>query len=252
MSDPLAGVLDKLLARERIGPPTPRATPVPTAVPEPGSRRMVVVAGPGGEASGTALRRLAAAARRRGIRPAVVDLAPGAEETPATGAAAVPLAALPGGVPRFRAGAATARAAALARLAEFEGSSDLLLVRVAPGDAPTLAAAVFLSGGLVVPVASEDDLLFEAFRVARSLADCLVGVRIVPLGEPEAVVRFTLMARDFLGLDLGPGTGEEAALSATLSPPPREGFLPSLLAPDDTPAAPSAPLIWLGSLPLDP
>jgi hypothetical protein len=105
----------------------------------------------------------------------------------------------------------------------------------------SLARAVFLSGGLVVPVGGSDKVLHEAFGLVDDLIESFPRMRVWPWDpDSKSVERFRVMARDFLRLEVDPLPEEEPSMLRLLdglSPAPDSGFLAALI----TPAAPAPP-----------
>ena len=147
--DPLARVLDRLLARERATKPVPAAGPGR-------SRRALVIARGESPDSRDASRWAAGWLAVLGRRPLVVEIVP--TTAPASDAAPVlPLTTFAGEFPRARLGCAQgggveASAAAIEALQRLESDVDLLLVEMATARAHELRRAARLAGALVLPV----------------------------------------------------------------------------------------------------
>lgn len=265
-NNPLAGVLDRLLARER-GRPEGKAPdrPVPGPVPRtrsfaPEARRMIPVAALGSDRGDRALRVIARAALGAGRRPAVLDLAcvePPRAAEPQPGCApetadSVAMAAIPCGPERLRGESPEVVAALLNRVRRHENGTDLLVVRVPPASRMALMQAAFLAGAVVLPLEDSEDVAAEAFRIAREVRDNFLDIKVVPMARSRASMnRYLALTRDFLGDEsagiAADGTGLESLLDR-LSPPPGEGFTTALLAPGAV--APPPELFHLGSLSL--
>lgn len=266
---PLAGVLDRLLARERgsFASPVPRparnrphaaerAEAVPA--PDPTARRMLVVAALGSDAGAEASRAVVRWARETGLSPAVLDigspdglasLGSSAEQAPPSGPR-VPLANLPAAPESLKDQPAEILAALLERLRRYEASAGLLVVRIAPTYRMALMRAAFLAGGLIVPVEDSPDSLHEALRLSRALLESFIDVAVWPFaGDPDVLQRYQTLMREFLDTEtpaLGLARPESADTLGKLSGPPQEGFLVSLIDPD-TPSPP-AQLLQIGSM----
>lgn len=266
-ANPLAGVLDRLLARERgeQAATPPRTAQRPgrrdvAAAATPSARRMLVVAGIGADDGRAALRSAGQWAARLGLRPAVVELgwetAPAGEDPEQSSAsrtgARIPVARIPCGPERLQEEPPEVVAALMERLRRHEAASDLLLVRTRGRFRMALMRAAFLAGGMVVPLDASDETLDDAFRVSREALESFLDLKVWPFaGDAKSLERYLDMMRDFLkarpvrfdpdGLDLG-------TVLRTLPEPPEEGFLTALLAPG-SPAPPSE-LIQIDSMPL--
>jgi hypothetical protein len=257
---PLAGVLDRLMSRERGARspvPSPAAASSAATDPERAPRRMLVVAGLGPTAGIDAVEALARWGIEGGRKVAVVDFDPGPRRS-ATGGpggphigAQVPLASVPCGLDRLRLEDPGSLAAVVERLRRHEHAADLLLVRVPADDRKALAGAAFLAGALIVPLYGGDAALHAAFHLAREMAESFPGVSLVPFAsDPEALDLFTEMARDFLGTAGESADGEGASLEGilgSLAAPPPEGFLPALLGAETDAEAPPR-LLEMGTL----
>jgi len=266
---PLAGVLDRLLARER-GTFVAAADPSRNKRPEtlesreaapvlaPAARRMLVVAALGSDAGAGVLRQLARWALDAGRHPAVLDignsnglelLGSGTEPVPDS-RGRVPLANLPSTLENLKDQPAEILAASLERLRRHESLSDLLLVRVPPDYRMALMRAAFLAGGLVVPVEDSPEVLHEALRISRELAESFLDVALWPFPcDAAALERYRTLMFEFLGAETTSPDLEPARAGDVLnrlSAPPREGFLVSLIDPD-TPSPP-AQLLQIGTL----
>jgi hypothetical protein len=263
--NPLAGVLERLLARERGEHSRQPRQSAPEeqgrdATEEPGSaeRRMLVVAGLGADGGDAALRSAGLWAAQLGRRPAVVELSWSDPSRGKTGTQThgpvsetrVPVARISCGPERLKEEAPEVVAAVVERLRRHEAASDLLLIRSPARYRMALMRAAFLAGGLVLPLDESDATLDEAFRISREALESFLELPIWPFAAaPTPLDRYLSMAQDFLKvtptpfdparLDLG------AALEA-LAAPPEEGFLTALLAPGSP--APPAELIQIGSM----
>lgn len=269
---PLAGVLDRLLSRERgaerdgnraraldrdSAEEQPRSDC--SSSPVPVRRRMLAIAGLGPARGSDALAALARRGVEGGLKVAAVDLDPdafaegsGRPRGPAVGVQ-VPLASVPCGLEGLRREGPGALSAVTERLRAHEASADLLLVRIPAGDRRALARAAFLSGGLIVPLDGGDAVVHAAFRLARETLESLPGVSLVPFAsDPRAIDLFTSMLRDFLGVAAesfdfdAEGAGVDDVLGS-LAAPPDEGFLPALIDAGES-AAPGPRLLEMGSL----
>jgi hypothetical protein len=268
---PLAGVLDRLLARERgtkeasaqVGKaPRPRPLAVEAAEPvfvaDPAARRMLVIAALGSDAGDDARRSITRWALRSGRHPAALDIgcaeqlpdpiAPG-DVVPVEGPH-IPLANLPAAPERLREEPAEVLAAALEQLRRLERSADLLIVRIAPRFRMALMRAAFLAGGLVVPVQDSYEVLYEAFQISREVLESFLDLAVWPAAADHASLqRYQAMMREVLdaeSLPLAEDAGQSAPLFDRLSAPPEEGFLVSLVDPDTL--NPPTQLLQLGSL----
>jgi hypothetical protein len=262
--NPLAGVLERLLARERGEPAPPRREAATTArgegVAPTGSSagRMLVIAGLGTDGGDAALRSAGLWATQLGRRPAVVELSwsapvePGAREEvrePASGTR-VPVARIPCGPERLKEEAPEVVAAVVERMRRHESASDLLLVRTPGRYRMTLMRAAFLAGGMIVPLDDSEATLDEAFRISREALESFLELSIWPFAAaPAALDRYLGMMLDFLKVrptPFDPARLDFGAALETLSPPPEEGFLTALLAPGSP--APPAELIQIDSM----
>lgn len=271
---PLAGILDRLLARERGDDRHPRRAaaraPVPSVaevsaprtVPN-AMRRMLVIAGLGADEGRTALRAVAGWGLRNGKRPAALELACGApapetdapetdtpDDRPAPDTPRLPLASLPSGPERLQVESPEVVAEVLERLRRYESASDLLLVRIPPRHRMVLMRAALLAGGIILPLDDSDSVLHEAFGLSREVMENFVDLALWPFSDrPQALERYLAMMQDFLGAHpraLDARMAEGAAFLDALPGAPEEGFLAALLAPDETP--PPARLLQTGFL----
>jgi hypothetical protein len=248
-SHPLAGVLDRLLSRERGARSSPEnvsVSPIAPVPPEPrhgpAPRRMLVVAGLGPTSGLDALQALARWGVQEGHKVAVVDFDPApldqAQENKSVSAPAariaVPLASVPCGLDGLRHGDPGCVAAVADRLRCHESAADLLLVRIPAGDRQALAKAAFLAGGLILPLDGGDGAVHAAFRLSREMSESFPGISLVPYSsDPRAIDLYAEMARDFLGVAAESLEGEGAPadeILGSLSAAPEEGFLAALLA----------------------
>ena len=259
---PLAGVLDRLLSRERgARSPAPAVSPLPVDPrAEQGARRMLVVAGAGPDAGRHALAAIARWGLSAGRRIAIVDFdpAPPSATTDREAAAAteartaIPLASIPCGLGALRGEDPATVTAVVERLRRHEAACDLLLVRIPFCERQALTKAAFLARGLVVPLDGGDCAVHAAFRLSRDLAESLPGISLVPFASDGAALDlYSTMVRDFLGvpaelIDTG-ATGSNEVLDS-LAAPPAEGFLAALLADDAHGAPPCPRLLELGTL----
>jgi hypothetical protein len=244
---PLAGVLDRLIARERGDRPESPAEPDI----RPSQRRMVALAAIGPGEGSDAQRALARWAVRQGLHPAAIDLACAEQEAESSLAVTrCPLASLPYGPERFKEEMPEVVSALLARLRKLEAEADLLIVRIPPSHRMTLMRAAFIAGGLVVPLEDSYDLLHEALRLSKEVMENFLDLPIWPYAEDGAVLeRYQAMVREFLDLEPHPFSlveGESADALEQLSSPPQEGFLAALLTSDL--ADPPPELLRIGSL----
>jgi hypothetical protein len=220
---PLAGALDRLLARERgdrRAPPqgsgSPAITPTATAgAPDPlaagaapsaiapavvpaSLRRMQVIAALGPDEGRAALRAVARWGVRHGRRPAALDLgcgarAPGDTRSPGPAAprgdtvkpagSGVPWASLPCGPERMRAEPPEVIAALLARLRHHETAADLLIVRIPPRPRMTLMRAALLAGGVILPLDDSEEVQQEACRLSREVVENFIDLTLWPVTE---------------------------------------------------------------------
>ncbi len=259
---PLAGVLDRLMSRERGARAPQSAAPSVSARPraDEASRRMLVVAGLGPDSGRAALLAVARWGVAGGRKVSIVDFDPSPVSAGAERLAgdevrprvAVPLAALPCGMSALRREDPGTVAAVAERLRRHELVSDLLLVRVAGRDRQALARAAFVARGLIVPLDGGDGTVHAAFRLSRELAEALPGISILPFAADGAALDlFATMVRDFLGVPVSPiGTdapGKEEVLDS-LAAPPAEGFLGALLSDAIATAPPCPRLLEMGTL----
>jgi hypothetical protein len=246
--DPLAGVLGRLMARERgaTEPAAPRA-PVATAVPrpaDPGTRRLLVVAGVGDDDGTAALRSAAQWALLVGRRPSIVDLVE--RDRPAAASGADPQAATAGsdGVARahiardpesWRHEPAGLVIAALERLKRLESGSDLVLARVPGAERKTLVRAALLSGAIVLPVGESDAVPGQTLRLHREIATHLPGVKIwIYSDRPRALEHYLSLSSELGGVRssrFDPAELDLAQALDGLEGPPDEGFISAVLAP---------------------
>jgi hypothetical protein len=261
----LAGVLERLLARERGEPVPPdrdAATPAPASREvvrdDSSARRMLVIAGLGEDGGDAALRSAGLWATQFGRQPAVVELSwsdpPRSGEREGTRGSAsgtrIPVARIPCGPERLKEESPEVVAAVVERLRRHESASNLLLVRTPGRYRMTLMRAAFLAGGMVVPLDDSDETLDAAFRISRETLESFLELAVWPFATtPTALDRYLRMMLDFLKVTptpFDPTRLELAAVLETLSTPPEEGFLTALLAP----GSPSPPdeLIQIGSM----
>jgi hypothetical protein len=261
--NPLAGVLERLLARERgEAPGDPHERP-PVEVPAPGpsrDRRLLVIAGLGVDAGGAALRSAGLWATRLGRHPAVFELGRSERRQSEGGESIrelprgprVPVARVPCGPERLKEEPPEVVLAVMERLRRHESASDLLLVRIPASHRMTLMRAAFLAGGLVLPLDDSDETLDAAFRISREALESFLELSIWPFATtPATLDRYLAMTLDFLKVRPTPFDPARLDLGnalETLSPAPEEGFLTALLAPG-SPALP-AELIQIDSMPL--
>lgn len=265
--NPLAGVLERLLARERGEQTRSHSDPEP-AVPAPDrdavvrtespARRMLVVAGLGMDGGDAALRSAGLWATQLGRQPAVVELSwtasPNADEREATRGPAsgtrVPVARIPCGPQRLKEESPEVVAAVVERLRRHESTANLLLVRTPGRYRMTLMRAAFLAGGMVVPLDDSDETLDAAFRISREALESFLELAIWPFATtPTALDRYLKMMLDFVKATptpFDPARLDFGAALETLSTPPDEGFLTALLAPGSP--APPAELIQIDSM----
>lgn len=256
---PLHGVLDRLLARERVRRAAPNLEadgPATASRPAaaPANRRMLAVAALGPGDGIEALRSLARWSIRSGIRTVAVDLAGNSREDDAPAAAGgLSIASLPRGLGALRAERPEVVSAVMDRLVRHEASAQLVLVRVPAAEPAVVSRAAFLAGGIAVPVALGDRALRDAILLVRELKEAYPALAVLPVElEQGAGQRFAEMFRSFVGAEM-PALDEASegieALLEPLRPPPAEGFLAALAAADGA-AAPSAGLIEMRSLKL--
>lgn len=268
---PLAGVLDRLLARERGGiepaqrmrrTPTERSFAVKRIEPAPeidaAKRRMLVIAALGSDGGDSARRSIVRWALRQGRHPAALDIGCVEElQDPATlgdpdpvDGPRIPLVNLPSAPERLRDEPAELLVAMLDRLRRHEAASDLLVVRIAPRFRMALMRAVLLGGGLVVPLENTYEVLYEAFRLSREVLEGFLDLTVWPLARDRvALERYQALVREVMGEDLPTleQTDEsEGALLGRLAAAPAGGFLVSLVDPDT--AGPPSQLLQTGSL----
>lgn len=268
---PLAGVLDRLLARERGSgvsrlqrPFKERPRPAERIAVEPGlepaRRRMLVIAGLGSDEGCDARRFAALWGLQNGRHPAALDIACGdgpferqaGHDSARAAGPSVPLASIPCGLERLREEPSEGLAALLERLRRHETAADLLIVRISPRHKMALMRAAFLAGGLILPVENTYSVLYEAFQLSREALENFLDLALWPFPRDEAaLLRYQSMMRDFL--DVEPAPFEHAGESSSapldrLSPAPDEGFLVSLVDPETT--APPAQLMRVGALQL--
>ena len=245
-SNPLEGVLNHLLARERgvhAGQVRDRLDSMPAV-----NRRMLVLAALGHDAGFDARAALARRALDLGRRPAALDIAC---EQPVQAAGAcsnlsIPLASIPCGPERLRGEPAEVVGALMQRLRRHEAAADLLLVRIPPACRMALMRAAFLSGGLVVPLEDSHDVLHEALRLSREATENFMDLPVWPHSRDAGTLeRYQSMMREFLSTDPLPFAVDNEALD-DLNPPPEEGFLAALLTTDSSKPPPR--LLQLTSL----
>ena len=255
---PLAGVLDRLLARERgeVRPPRQETAPVPapSAAEVSGPRgaphalrRMLVIAALGADEGRAALRAAARWGLGNGRRPAALELgcgnlAPEGEAREGRGdpmepdAPRLPVACVPGGPERLGLEPPGIVAELLERLRRHESASDLLLVRIPPRSRMLLTQAAFLAGGLILPLDDSDAVLHEAFGLSREVVETFVDLALWPFSDrPRALERYLAMMQESLGVrprTLDAGLAEGPAFLDKLPGAPAEGFLPVLLTSD--------------------
>lgn len=259
---PLAGVLDRLMSRERgARSPAQAVSPIPAeSLAEPDARRMLVVAGAGPDSGRDALAAIARWGLSAGRKVAIVDFdpaPPSATADPEAAAApeartAIPLASLPCGLGALRGEDPATVAAVIERLRRHEGACDLLLVRIPFSDRQSLTRAAFLARGLIVPLDGGDCAVHAAFRLSRDLAESLPGISLVPFASDGAALDlYSTMVRDFLGVPAHPidkGATRPTEVLDSLAAPPAEGFLAALLADDAHGAPPCPRLLEMGTL----
>lgn len=260
--NPLAGVLGRLLSRERGAgaQATARAGASDLRVAATGraSPRVVVVAGVGEGGGSSALRWAAQWAVVLGRRPAVVDLFGGegrgsgeAEDGSTSCGESVPRARVPCDPDALKQQPTAAILDLLDRLRRHEAASDVLLVRIPATHRCWLMRAALLSGAVVVPVDDSDVGLHEAVDISREAIDNLPDVRLWPFsGSPEALDRYIAM----LGEDVrdapvpfDPGRLDLAAELPSLRIPPESGFVAALLVPGSDVLSPG--ILQLDSMP---
>ena len=260
--NPLAGVLDRLLNRERGRPDEQDATERPAVVePEPPrTRRMLAIAGPGTGLGDSALQSAAQWAALLGRSPAVTDLccgtaplrsfAPGPSEE--SGTTRIPRARVPCELERVRRESAEVVLALLDRLRQHEFAADLSLVRIPTRQRGALMRAAFLSGALVLPLEESEPEFREALEVAREVTESFHEISIWPFARsPRSLERFLAAAPQEVQSRLTPFDPGRLDLKTSLDAlkePPREGFLIGLLAPE--PAALPPELLQVDSLQL--
>lgn len=254
--NPLAGVLDRLLARERgkDRPPSEESYPAPLrpaagaatrlACPH-AARRMLVIAGLGEDRGRAALRAAARWGIRIGKRPAVVELACGESAPhrerrtgpPATDKPRLPFASLPYGPERLRAEAPEVIVELLERLRRHESACDLLLVRIPARRRMVLMRAALLAGGIIVPLDESGNVLHEALHLSREIVESFLDLVLWPFSSrPRELGRYMEMMRDFVGIQPRPfeeAMEEGASALDGLQGAPEEGFLAAILAPDE-------------------
>jgi len=238
LAHPLAGALDRLLARERgddrgpgavqpnesdaaqaevIGDPVVASTAAGVSRPEAAApaRRMLVIAALGEDGGDAALRTVARWALAIGRRPAALDLVRGGRasngggtgtaggvpsEGRAGATAVLPWAGLPGGPERLRVEPPEVVAELIERLRQHEIASDLLLVLMPPGARLLLMRAALLSGGIVLPLDDSADALEEACRLSREVLENFVDLDLWPFADdPVALQRYLEAMQEFPG-----------------------------------------------------
>jgi len=250
--NPLAGVLDRLLDRERghsdegrFAAPDDTPQPEIAAPPEPEPprrRRMLTIAGTGTGLGNSALQSAAEWAVLLGRRPAVTDLCCGEPRPSDTNPSAssedgcVPRARVPCELGQVRREPAEVVLALLDRLRRHEVASDLSLVRIPVRQRRALMRAAFLSGALVLPVEESEQEFREAVEVAREVVENFVEIAIWPfVSSPRCLERFlSAVPQDVQAqtTPFDPGRLDLMASLDGLREPPREGFLIGLLAPE--------------------
>ena len=259
--NPLAGVLDRLLARERGAAAAPAELPAAarSGVGVPAvARRVVVVAGIGPDSGSWAFRAACRWLHRTGGGVAALDLE--AESSPVDRAAdpagsdapavVVPIARMPAGPEGVRGAPPAVQAAVLERLRRHEDAADVLVVRIPSRHRMTLMRGAFLAGGLIVPVDPEESAIADAFAVSREARESFLDLVLHPCGrDREAVVRYLEIMRQFVGAEPRPldfAIEDPALFLGRLAAPPPEGFATALLVPG-TPAPPAG-LLELGTI----
>jgi hypothetical protein len=245
-SNPLEGVLDHLLARERgirAGQARTRIERRPAF-----GRRMLVLAALGHDAGFEARATLARQALALGRRPAALDVA--CEQPPPADRArsdlAIPLASIPCGPERLRREPAEVVGALKQRLRRHEAAADLLIVRIPPSCRMALMRAAFLSGGLVVPLDHSHEVLHEALRLSREVTENFMELPVWPYSRDAGTLeRYQSMMREFLTTEARPLEVDNDTLD-DLNPSPEEGFLTAMLSTDS--AKPPPRLLQLTSL----
>ena len=257
--NPLAGVLDRLLARERGYPDEPsvseRSTAEPDDTPQPEiagppgpdlpvQRRMLTIAGPGTGLGDSALHSAAQWAALLGRRPAITDLCCGdarprsldVDPAEPPEGSRIPRARVPCELDRVRREPAEVVLALLDRLRRHELASDLSLVRIPIRQRRTLMRAAFLSGALVLPVEESEREFRETVEVAREVAESFIEISIWPFARsPRSLERFLAAVPQDVrsrATPFDPGRLDLNAGLDALRDPPGEGFLIGLLAPE--------------------
>ena len=162
----------------------------------------------------------------------------------------IPRARVPCELDRVRREPAEVVLALLDRLRRHEFASDLSLVRIPIRQRPALMRAAFLSGALVVPVEESEQEFDEAVAVAREVVESFLEIAIWPFSQsPRTLERFLVAVPPDVqarATPFDPGRLDLRASLEGLSPPPREGFLIGLLAPE--PAALPPELLQIDTL----
>jgi hypothetical protein len=248
--NPLAGVLDRLLGRERgvaAAAPAPgrkakdlaRASE-PEREPASRPRRMLAVAELGTPLGGAALRAAAQWAALLGRRPAATELSCGPAPQPSTEPSAaeseIAVVRVPCKLGRLQREPAEVLLALLDRLRRHELASDLCLVRIPLDQRRALLRAAFLGGALVVPVEEAERPFRQALELSRELVEGFHEVAIWPYARsPRILERFLAVASQELrsrATPFDPGRLDIGEALGGLREPPREGFLVGLLAPE--------------------
>jgi len=254
--NPLAGVLDRLLQRERghpVAPPTSaEKSRAPTEIARPAestespARRMLTVAALGVDQGDAALRSAGQWATVLGRLPSITDFCrrernlpdrSGDERTP-TGDGRVSRASLPCAPERIRGLPVEVALAVFEKLCRHESASELLIVRIPGRDRRTLMRATLLSGAVVVPVEESEVDFQEAVEIAREILRSFLDISIWPFSSnPRSMKRYLATIHQHCStriVPFDPGHLDLAAALDDLREPPHEGFLAGLLAPQPT------------------
>ena len=242
--NPLAGVLDRLLARERGYPDEPSVSERSAAEPElPEKPRMLTIAGPGTGLGDSALQSAAQWAELLGRRPAITDLCCG-ESRPRSRdvdpiepeGSRIPRARVPCELDRMRREPAEVVLALLDRLRRHEFAADLSLVRIPIRQRRALMRAAFLSGALVLPVEESEREFRETVEIACEVAESFIEISIWPFARsPRSLERFLAAVPQDVqsrATPFDPGRLDLKSSLDALRDPPSEGFLIGLLAPE--------------------
>lgn len=254
--NPLAGVLDRLLQRERghpVAPPsgaeksrTPAEYGRPAEAAVSRARRMLTVAALGVGQGDVALQSAGQWATVLGKLPSITDFCSrehrvsdcsGDEQTP-IGDGRVSRASLPCAPERIRGLPVEVALAVFEELRRHESASDLLIVRIPVRERRTLMRATLLSGAVVVPLEESEADFHEAVEISREILRSFLEISIWPFSSsPRRMERYLATIHEQCStriVPFDPGHLDLATALDDLPDPPKEGFLSGLLAPRPT------------------